>query len=124
MKDYFKDGRAYVSESVYAIVLAKRVVSDSFVNIVDKHEITVIQKEGKIDLANVIKIEKGWRIFTLDIVFSMDVYGVTAVIAGALADKKISIMPIAAYSRDHFLIKEKDVEKAKKIFEDLGIKIV
>jgi len=34
---------------------------------------------------------------------------------------KISIMPIAAYSRDHFLIKDTDTDKAKQIFEDLGI---
>ena len=123
MEEYFKKGQAYVWKETFAIIKANKIDWQSFVNIVDKHEITVIIDENKIDKNNVIEIMKGWKIFTLDIVFPSTFCGVTAKIASELSKKNISIMPIAAYSRDHFLIKEENIVKAIKVFESLGIKI-
>ncbi len=122
LEEYFKNGKVYVWNETFAIVKAKKSNHQAFVNIIDKDEITVIIDENKIDSQNIIKIEKGWKIFTLDIVFPMDVCGVTAKIADAMTKADISIMPIAAFSRDHFLVKTKDSEKAKEVFESLGIK--
>ena len=53
----------------------------------------------------------------------MDVVGVTAKISGALAKEGISIMPIAAFSKDHFLIKDKDLDKAVKVLEKIGVSV-
>ena len=41
-----------------------------------------------------------------------------------VANEKIAIMPIAAFSRDHFLIKEKHLEKAKFVFENMGVTVL
>ena len=123
LEEYFKKGKAYIWKGTFAIIKAREIVSNAFVNIIDKDEITVIIDQSDFDKQNVIDIEKDWKIVTLDIVFPMDVCGVTAKISDALAKEGISVMPIAAFSRDHFLIKEKDVEKAVIVFENLGIKI-
>lgn len=123
LEQYFKDSKVLIWKQSFAIVKAKNIDPDAFTNIVDKDEITVIIDEEKLKEDNVIEMEQGWNIYTLDIVFPMDVCGVTARIATALAKKKISIMPIAAFSRDHFLIKKESLDIAKEVFESLGISI-
>lgn len=105
------------------MVKAKKIDQEAFTNIVDKHEITVIIDEEKLDEENVIEIMRGWKIFTLDIAFPPTFCGVTARIADALAKENISIMPIAAFTRDHFVIAEKNMERAKAVFEGLGIRV-
>jgi len=122
LDDYFKDAKAYVWKEKYAICKSKKTIPDAFVNIIDNKEITVIIDQEKLN-SDIIENEKDWRILTLDIIFPMNVAGVTAKVATALAKEGITIMPIAAYSRDHFLIKDKDIEKAIKVLEKLGITI-
>ena len=46
--------------------------------------------------------------------------GFMAKVSQALADEKISIFAISAYSTDHVLVKEKDLNKAIKKLENLG----
>ena len=123
LEEYLKSGTAYVWKETFAIIKAKKIDSLAFSNIVDQHEITTILDESRIDKENVVEIMKGWKIITLDIVFPPNVVGVTAKIATALADANISIMPIAAYSRDHFLIQKESIDKAVTIFENLGIQM-
>lgn len=123
LEDYLKEGKFYIWKEKFAIIKAKKVEYNAFVNIVDKNEITVIIDQSLYNPNNVLNIEKGWKIITLDIVFPMNVIGVTAKISSALAKGKISIMPIAAFSRDHFLVKENNLDKAIKILEKLGLKI-
>ncbi len=103
------------------MVQAKAIDPQAFTNIVDKHEISLVIDEEKIDEANAIEISRGWKVITLDILFPDDCCGVTAMIAGALADAGISVMPLAAFSRDHFLVQEENLEKAIRGFQDLGI---
>lgn len=121
LNDYFKNGTVYIWNETFAIIKAAKPLDGAFTTIIDKDETTVIIDQTKISENDGIEIEKDWKVFTLDIVFPMDVCGVTAKIATALAEANISIMPLAAFSRDHFLIKEKDAEKAKTIFTNLGI---
>jgi uncharacterized protein len=123
LQNYFSQGRVYVLPERYAMIQAREINPSAFTNIVDDMEVTVIIDENQVDEANVIKIESGWKVFTLDIVFPPDVCGVTATIATALAEEGISIMPLAAFSRDHFLIKENDEERAKEVFAKLGIQV-
>ena len=123
LEDYFKNAKAYIWDETFAMIKSKKIYDNAFANISDKDEITVIIDQTKIVEEDVIKIEKDWKIITLDVVFPADVVGVTAKIATALAKAGVTIMPIAAYSRDHFLVKEKDLEKAKKTFEEIGIKV-
>ncbi len=124
LEEYFKDAKAYVWSERFEIVKAKRPHPDAFANIVDKDEITVIAEEGSISYADALAVERGWKILTLDIVFPMDVVGVTAKIAAALADARVSIMPIAAFSRDHFLVKENELESAVAALKKIGISVM
>ena len=123
LDEYFKRGKVYVWKELFVICKSRHTHPKAFANIVDKDEITVIIDENYLHDLDVIDVQKGWKIFTLDIVFPMDVCGVTAKIASALAQKGISIMPLAAFSRDHFLIRNKDVQEAKRVFESLGLSL-
>ena len=65
------------------------------------------------------KVEKNYRILTLDVNLSLDVVGYLAVISTILASNKISIGVISSYSKDHLLIKNKDVKKALKVLKEI-----
>jgi len=123
IENYFKNSKVFIWKEKFAIAKAGQTDPDAFANIIDKNEITVIIDEKKLKNVNIIEVVKGWNIYTLDIIFPMDVYGPAAIISTALAEKKISIMPIAAFSRDHFLIKSENFETAKQVFESLGIAV-
>ncbi len=67
-----------------------------------------------------IEIEKDWKILTFDMILPFGLVGFMAKVSQALADEKISVFAISAYSTDHILIKEKDLNKAIKKLENLG----
>ena len=50
--------------------------------------------------------------------------GFMAKVSQAFADEKISIFAISAYSTDHVLVKEKDLNKAIKKLKNLGCEII
>lgn len=119
-EDYFKNGKVYTWKETFAVIKSKKENTDAFANIIDKNEITVIINQSKYDAKDVIKIEKDWKILTFDMVLPFGLVGFLAKVSKALADENISIFAISAYSTDHILIKEKDLEKAKKKLEKLG----
>ncbi|MFH1133351.1 MAG: ACT domain-containing protein [Nanoarchaeota archaeon] len=118
----FKDAPAFFWKGRFAFAKVRQPVPGAFANIIDKDEITVIVQEGKLP-KDCIAADKGWLLLTLGQDTAMDTVGVTATIAGALADAEVAIMPIAAFSRDHFLIKEKDKEKAVAALKTVGITV-
>lgn len=127
LEDYFKDAKIYVQKETFSIIKSSKAVDGAFVNLIDDKETTVILDEAKIadnqDNADFIEIEKGWKILTLDVVFPFEVCGVTAKIAACLANAGVSIMPISAFSRDHFLVKEKVLGDALIALQEIGLKI-
>ncbi|MBT5023352.1 ACT domain-containing protein [Candidatus Woesearchaeota archaeon] len=124
LDNYFDESTVTIWKERFAIIKAKKPDSDAFANIIDNTETTVILDQTKVKQENIMSIERDWKIFTLNILFSMEVVGVTAKVATALAKEGISIMPIAAYSKDHFLIKDNYLEKAKKVFQELGVEVI
>lgn len=130
-EDFLKNARAYFWKESFAIIKAKHTHPEAFANIIDKDEITVIIDQSKLRNTSLSEIENqdlseneiGWKILTLDVVFPLDTVGILAKISGALAERGISIMTISAYSRDHFLIREKDMEAAVSALELLGITV-
>lgn len=119
-EDYFKNGKACVRKETFAVVKSKRSLPNAFAVIQDKNEITVIIDQSKINNKDVIEIEKDWKIFTFDMILPFELVGFLAKISKVLADEKISIFAISAYSTDHILVKEKDLAKAIKKLENLG----
>ena len=119
-KNYFKNGKVYVWKETFAIIKAKKPYPNAFANITDKNETTVIIGQSKYDEKNVIEIEKDWKILTFDMVLPFGLVGFLAKVSKVLADEKIPIFAISAYSTDHILVKEKDLIRAKEKLKELG----
>jgi len=120
VEKYFKNGKILVFQKIYAVIKAKNPVADAFANIIDKNEITVIVDQSKYDKENVIEIEKDWKVLTFDMVLPFELVGFLAKVSKVLADEKISIFAISAYSTDHILVKKKDLKRAEKKLKELG----
>ncbi len=118
--DFLKNGRVYVWKERFAVIKAKKPYPNAFANITDKNETTVIIEETKYKDEDVIAIEKGWKLLTFDMTLPFRLTGFMAAVSKVLADAKISIFAISAYSTDHILVKEKDLPKAKAQLEKLG----
>jgi hypothetical protein len=85
----------------------------------DQKEVTLLLDEVDFEAMRVglrdTKIEKGFRLLTFDIELDFTVVGFLAFISTKLAEEKISIVAISAFSRDHLLIKQSDLGNALKI---------
>lgn len=109
--------------TVAAGILAE--IGDPFGTIVvDKDEVTLIIPADVMDdfskrLRDIEKSADMYRLITLDIILDFSVIGFMAGISKALADAKISILPIAAFSRDHILVKASDFNHAWDILSKL-----
>ena len=88
--------------------------------VIDKNEITVVIEKDKYNEDNIIGIEEGWKILTFDMLQTFGLTGFLAKLAKVLAEDRISIFVISAYSTDHILVKEEDLFKAKEKLKELG----
>ena len=96
--------------------------------LVDKDEVTLMLEvedfeQYKKRLLNHELDKTYYRLITFDIVLDSSLVGFMAKISQALAEAKISIMPFAAYSRDHLFVPEQDFEKAIAVLEELKASI-
>ena len=92
----------------------------------DKDEITVMlptsQFQAKFDAKDFPDHEEGtiqYRMITFDVVLAPTLVGFMAVVTRALADANVSVLPFAAYSRDHILVSEKDFDTTMQVLEKL-----
>jgi hypothetical protein len=60
-----------------------------------------------------------YRLITVDVVLAPTLVGFMAVLTRALADANISVLPFAAYSRDHIFVADSDFDKAMAVLESL-----
>lgn len=119
-EDYFRNGKVYVWKETFDVVKSKKIYPNAFANIIDKNETTVIIDQSQYNEKDTIEIEKDWKILTFDMVLPFGLVGFMAKVSQALADERISIFAISAYSTDHVLVKEKSLNKAIKKLENLG----
>jgi hypothetical protein len=110
----------YIWKETFAIIKSKKPYPNAFVNITDKNEITVIIEQSKYNNKDVIEIEKDWKILTFDMVLPFGLIGFLAKVSKVLADEKILIFAVSAYSTDHILVKEKDLARAEEKLKELG----
>jgi len=80
----------------------------------------MIIEQSKYNDEHVIEIEKDLKIMTFDIVLPFGLVGFLAKVSKVLADEKIPIFAVSAYSTDHILVKEKDLIRAEKKLKELG----
>jgi uncharacterized protein len=85
----------------------------------DQHEVTLLIEED--DWARLrhaardAKVERGFRLVTLDIELPWNTIGFLARVTELLADAGISIGAITGFSRDHLLIRQDDLGKAMRV---------
>ena len=80
---------------------------------------TVIIEQKDIDKKDIIDIQKDYRLITFDGILPFSLTGFLAKVAKALADEKIPIFAVSAYSTDHILVHEKHIKKAEKTLRKL-----
>ena len=103
LEDYFKKGKIRIWKETFAIIKSRKPLSNSFAVIKYKNEITCIVDQSKIKgNKNIIKIDKDWRILTLDMVLPFELVGFLAKISKILADDGISIFVISSYTTDPY----------------------
>jgi hypothetical protein len=66
--------------------------------------------------------KSAYRLITFDVELDMTMVGFMARVSTALADAGVSIIPIAAYTRDHILVAEAQFETAMSTLKQLGSK--
>ena len=120
LENYFKNGKVYIWKETFAIIKSKKPNPNAFVNIIGKNETTVIIEQSKYNNKDVIEIEKDWKILTFDMVLPFGLVGFMAKVSKVLADEKILIFAISAFSTDHILVKEKDLARAEEKLKELG----
>lgn len=85
----------------------------------DRREITLLLDE--VDYTAIrhavrdAKIEGGFRLLTFDVELDWSIVGYLAEVARILAEAEIAIGALSAFSRDHLLIKQKDLAKALQV---------
>lgn len=120
---FLKNGKVIISTITYAIVKSSKVDLRAFANIVASKETTIVIDQTLINLDEAIEIEKEWKLLTFEMVLPFELVGFLSIISQALAKEKVSIFALSAYSTDHILVKEKDLEKALGALLELGCQI-
>jgi len=92
--------------------------------IVDKDEVSlIIPAEAVEDFANRLightTAPTPYRLITFDLELDFNLFGFMAMVSQTLADAKVSILPIAAFSRDHILVPANQFDIAMQALQKL-----
>ena len=125
IEEVLKNIKAYVWEEKFAVLKVGELPKNKefFCVIIDKKETTLILKENDIQKVNAIEMEKDFRIITFNTILPFDLVGFMSAISAALTRADVSLLAISAYSTDHILVKEKNLNKTIEALKTLGIKI-
>ena len=119
-RDVLADCTVEVAAARYAVITADHDVADTFATIDDGRETTHVISETRLDEVDPVTVERGWRLLTFDAVLPFDLVGFLAVVASALAERDVSVFALSAYSTDHVLVKQEDLETALDALAELG----
>jgi hypothetical protein len=128
--ELYSDGYSYrfVKLPPNAITVAAAILAEAgnpfMALLADKDEVTLMlededYQEYKNRLRNHEVSDTLYRLITFDIVLEPTLVGLMARITQVLADAQISVMPFAAYSRDHIFVSEADFDKAMQVLQQL-----
>ena len=94
--------------------------SDRFFAVIkDDKEVTVVSEEGT-KLKSTSE-ERFFRLITFDIVLPFSLTGFLSHVCTLLACEEIPVLAFSAYSTDHILVNEKNLDKAVKALEVDGM---
>nr|WP_254279495.1 ACT domain-containing protein [Halomicroarcula marina] len=118
--EFLADSTVTVSPERYAVVRTDREYPTAFATVRDQNETTVVVPEDNYDAADGEDAERGWRILTFEVVLPFELFGFLARVATALADAEVSVFALSAFSTDHVLVKDDDVDRAVRALAELG----
>lgn len=125
LEHYLQGGKYSISEEKYSILRSKVTYAEAFANIIDKNEITVIAKERdatySIPQKEILDVDHNWKIITFEMELPFELIGFLAKISNKLAKADISIFVISAFSTDHLLVKEEDIDRTIEVLQSLGM---
>jgi hypothetical protein len=127
---FYTDGTDYtlIKLPARAIIVAAGIIAEVGepfgALIVDKNEVTLLTYSEVVDefKSRLIDVEIQpipYRLITIDIELPSTLIGFIAYISQSLADAGISILPYAAFTRDHIVVPADKVEKALSVLETL-----
>lgn len=73
---------------------------------------------------NVLERDDGWKAFRIQGILDFSLIGILSKISTLLAENKIGIFAISTYNTDYILTKSENYEKALKVLEEAGYRIV
>lgn len=136
IQDVLSQAKLYSDNQIYrfvqfpanGITVASGIVAEASLPftglLIDKDEVSLMlpqeaydEFEKRFKFATISDIS--YRLITFDVVLEPTLVGFMAQITRALADANISVLPLAAYSRDHIFIASDDFETAMKTLRSL-----
>jgi len=87
----------------------------------DKNEVTVVVREG-FGLQSISE-ERFFRLVTFDVTLPFGLTGFLSHVSTLLANKDIPILAISAYSTDHILVREEDLDSAIEVLKKDGMTV-
>ena len=85
----------------------------------DQREVTLLlQEDDLLRIRHVVRdarVERGFRMLTLDLELPWNVVGYLAQVTKVLAEAQIAVGALSSFSRDHILVKQEDLGKALRV---------
>jgi len=119
-EEFLDGGTATVPATTYAVCRTDRDVPDAFATVSDETETTVVVDQERPVVADADDVERGWKRLTFDMDLPFELVGFLGVVATALAEVDVSVFVLSAYSTDHVLVKQADLDAAVRRLETLG----
>lgn len=128
--DLYSDGQSYTFLRLPAAAITAAAglvasIGEPFCGlIVDKDEVSLmIPAEAWADFSDRFVdsqvAAQSYRLITFDIVLDADLVGFLAYVSVVLAQAEVSIMPMAAFSRDHLFVQEEQFDQAMSALKSL-----
>ena len=122
--DAYRGSRALVRPERFAVVKAEgEAPQDALAVIRAGGETTWVVDEARLPAGGTLAVELGWRLITFDMVLPFGLVGFLAAVAGALARDGVSLFALSAYSTDHILVRDFDLDRAEASLGGLGFAV-
>lgn len=125
----FKNAALYTDDTLYRVIQLPApaiwaaasvlaTVAEAFSAIIaDKDEVTLVLSSERWEmvsdrLPDHVLMDDEYRLITFDLPLEPDLIGFMALVSQILADANVSILPLAAFSRDHILVTDAQFQQA------------
>jgi hypothetical protein len=124
LNEVIKTSPVIVHKGKYAYLKTKDTkLNNHFLVSKDKDEITIITEEKNIKKTKYEKIVKWFKLFEIQVSAPFLCTGFLAFVGKTISDKNLNILFISTFSKDYFLIREKDFNIAVKAMKEAGFSV-